>query len=214
MIQITSPERRVSPAELDALIGQHADVRVLDVRTPGEFETAHIPGAYNIPLTDLGDALEELSGVSLRLVVVCQSGSRADTACSRLVAAGLEGVEMLDGGMAAWQRAGGRVRRARHRWDLERQVRLVAGSLVLGSALASIVKPAARVLAGAIGAGLVVAAVTNRCTMGMALAKLPINRPRDVWLDAATTARHLRAGTTPVSPNSDSGAVDGACPAA
>ncbi len=134
----------MSPAELDALIGQHADVRVLDVRTPGEFETAHIPGAYNIPLTDLGDALEELSGVSSRLVVVCQSGSRADAACSTLTAAGVDGVELLDGGMAAWHRSGGRVRRARHRWDLERQVRLVAGSLVLGSVLASIAKPAAR----------------------------------------------------------------------
>jgi len=105
------------------------------------------------------------------------------------------------------------VRRSRHRWDLERQVRLVAGSLVLGSILASIAKPAARFLAGAVGAGLVVAAMTNKCTMGMALAKLPINRPRHLPLDALTTARHLRAGTTPVSPNPSASAVRSTRPA-
>lgn len=214
MTQTNHTPPRVSPAELDTLMSRHADVRVLDVRTAGEFESAHIPGAYNIPLPDLRDALEELSGVSSRLVLVCQTGSRADAACSTLAAAGIAGVELLDGGMAAWERTDGAVRRGGRRWDLERQVRLVAGSLVLGSIFASIAKPAARFFAGAVGAGLVGAAVTNTCTIGMLLAKLPFNRPRHLTLDAATTARHLRAGTTPVSPIPSAGAVRGACPAA
>ena len=54
------------------------------------------------------------------------------------------GVEVLDGGMAAWQRAGLPVRRARAWWEIERQVRLVAGGLVAASILVSVRRPAAR----------------------------------------------------------------------
>ena len=35
-------------------------VRVLDVRTPAEFETSHIPGAHNVPLDTLHEHREEL----------------------------------------------------------------------------------------------------------------------------------------------------------
>lgn len=196
--------RRVSPVELDELLSRHADVRILDVRTPGEFESGHIPGAYNIPLGELPEALEELSDVSARLVVVCQSGSRADAACSTLLDAGVEGAELLQGGMAGWRGAGGSVRTTAARWDLERQVRLVAGSLVLGSILASLRVPGVRFLAGGVGGGLVLAALSNTCTMGMLLSKLPYNRPRQPSPDAATTtARHLRTSSPAPDPAVD-----------
>jgi hypothetical protein len=68
------------------------------------------------------------------------------------------------------------VRTGRGRWDLERQVRLVAGSIVLASVLASVAFPPAKWIAAAIGAGLTVAALSNTCAMGMLLAKLPHNR--------------------------------------
>jgi hypothetical protein len=62
------------------------------------------------------------------------------------------------------------------RWDLERQVRLVAGSIVALSVLASIFVPGFKWVALFIGSGLVFAAVSNTCMMGMLLAKLPYNR--------------------------------------
>uniref|UniRef100_UPI00403FFEEE YgaP family membrane protein n=1 Tax=Streptomyces sp. DSM 41540 TaxID=3448657 RepID=UPI00403FFEEE len=62
------------------------------------------------------------------------------------------------------------------RWDLERQVRLVAGSIVLSSVLGSIASPKLKWVAAAIGAGLTTAALTNTCAMGMMLAKRPYNR--------------------------------------
>lgn len=62
------------------------------------------------------------------------------------------------------------------RWALERQIRLVAGGIVLVSIVFSVWWPGARFVAGAIGLGLTVAAVTDTCLMGKLLMKLPYNR--------------------------------------
>lgn len=45
----------LNPPELEALLLGRSDVRLLDVRTPGEYEAVHIHGAYNIPLDTLGE---------------------------------------------------------------------------------------------------------------------------------------------------------------
>lgn len=80
--------------------------------------------------------------------------------------------------MNAWLAAGGPVERARQaRWSLERQVRFVAGALVLVALLAGIAVPALNYVAGAVGAGL--AALTDICVMGdAARAAAPQPRPR------------------------------------
>ncbi len=88
----------------------------------------------------------------------------------------LANVHVLDGGMTAWQGTGFEVNRGVQRWDLERQVRLAAGSVVLASVLASVVAPKLKWLAGVAGGGLVFAAVSNSCAMGRLLARLPYNR--------------------------------------
>ena len=78
--------------------------------------------------------------------------------------------------MNAWEGQGFTVNRGSQRWDLERQVRLVAGSIVALSILASIFVPGMKWVAFAIGSGLMFAALSNTCMMGMLLAKLPYNR--------------------------------------
>ncbi|CAM2946904.1 rhodanese-like domain-containing protein [Mycobacterium intermedium] len=40
----------IAATELDELLNGENPPRVVDVRTPAEFETAHIPGSYNVPL--------------------------------------------------------------------------------------------------------------------------------------------------------------------
>ena len=79
---------------------------------------------------------------------------------------------------------------------------------MLGSVLASIATPAARFLAGGVGAGLVGAALTNTCAMGTLLARLPYNRTSGET-DHRATARLLKSG----APAPRSGRP-GACPAA
>lgn len=58
---------------------------------------------------------------------------------------------------------------------MDRQVRLVAGSLVLAGILASLRWPKARFLSGAVGGGLTFAALSNTCAMSKVLLKLPYN---------------------------------------
>lgn len=185
---------QIAPPDLEWLLTHHEDVRVLDVRTPGEFETGHIAGAYNLPLGDLAGVIDELREVTDRVVVVCQSGGRADQACQVLRNAGLDGVELLAGGMTAWRAAGLPVRQLDERWAMDRQVRLTAGAIVAATVLASVWFPATRFIAGAVGAGLVFSAVTNTCGMAAVLAKLPYNRPRHLTHPASVTARRLRDG--------------------
>ncbi len=163
--------------ELRDLLNAAASMRVLDVRTPGEFQTAHIAGSYNVPLDLLQEHRDEiLAHLDQQVVLVCRSGQRAAQAEETLRAAGLPNVHILAGGINAWQAEGFAVNRGTARWDLERQVRLVAGSVVLTSVLGSIAMPKLKWVAAAIGGGLTVAALTNTCAMGMALAKLPYNR--------------------------------------
>ncbi|MCK5754087.1 MAG: rhodanese-like domain-containing protein [Mycobacterium sp.] len=167
----------IDSAELNRRLASAAPPRVLDVRTPGEFETVHMPGSYNVPLDLLREHRDEiLAHVDEDVVLVCRSGQRAAQAEETLRKAGLPNVHILDGGITAWQTNGFVVNQRGQRWDLERQVRLVAGLIVAVSILASILVPGLKWVAFAIGAGLTFAAVTNTCAMGMLLAKLPYNR--------------------------------------
>jgi rhodanese-related sulfurtransferase len=173
----TSLPATIDSAELQSLMKSPRPPRVLDVRTPGEFQAAHIPGAYSVPLDLLREHRDEImSHVGQEVVLVCRSGQRATRAEETLRASGLTKVHVLDGGITAWQNRGFAVNRGRQRWDLERQVRLVAGAVVALSVLLSMVVPFAEWIAFAIGTGLTVAALTNTCAMGMLLARLPYNR--------------------------------------
>jgi rhodanese-related sulfurtransferase len=154
-----------------------SEVRVLDVRTPAEFESAHIPGSYNVPLDLLREHRHELTRhLDEEVVLVCRSGARAGQAEQALATSGLPGLRVLEGGMTAWESSGAAVNRGRVTWELERQVRLVAGSIVAAGIAGSTLRPGLKWVAGGVGAGLVVAALTNTCAMGMALARMPWNR--------------------------------------
>lgn len=168
----------ITAAELRTLLESPTAPRIIDVRTPAEFETAHIAGSHNVPL----DVLDKHSGeVARRLrtddvVLVCRSGQRSTKAQALLRNAGLTGGRVLQNGITDWQGHGFDVDRGTPRWDLERQVRLVAGSVVLSSVLGSVAVPRLKWVAAAIGGGLTFAAVTNTCAMATALSKLPYNR--------------------------------------
>ncbi|MDX6757939.1 rhodanese-like domain-containing protein [Streptomyces sp. F8] len=167
----------LTPTALQQLIDSGRGPRVLDVRTPGEFRTVHIPGSYNVPLDTLREHRAELlTHLDEDVVLVCRSGARAAQAEQALAEAGLPNLRVLDGGMMAWEAAGAPVNRGEARWDLERQVRLIAGSIVLVTGVVGVIVPGAHLIGTAIGAGLTFAALSNTCAMGMMLAKLPYNR--------------------------------------
>jgi rhodanese-related sulfurtransferase len=189
---MSAPAATIDSGELHDLLISAASTRVLDVRTPGEFETAHIAGSYNVPLDLLREHRDEIARhLDEQVVLVCHSGQRAQQAEETLRAAGLGNVHILSGGISAWRAKGFAVNRGKPRWDLERQVRLVAGSVVLSSVLGSIAAPKLKWIAAALGGGLAFAALTNTCAMGLALSRLPYNK--GTACDAQTVVSQLIA---------------------
>jgi rhodanese-related sulfurtransferase len=189
----------LTAGELSSLLAERPDVRLLDVRTPAEFESVHIRGAYNVPLDVLGEhAAEICASVDAPVVLVCQSGRRARQAEDALRHAEMANVHVLDGGIAAWLQNGGPVLRGAQRLSLERQVRIAAGSLAaFGGLLALALNPLFAVVPAAIGGGLVFAGATDRCGLAMVLAKLPYNRP--ATCDVPSMVRALTSGLPPAT---------------
>jgi len=176
--------------ELEALLREEPGVRLLDVRTPGEYEAAHLRGSYNVPLDTLGEHAEEIRAhVDEPVVLVCQTGGRARRAEEALRSAGMPNLHVLEGGVSGWISSGRGVNRGAERMSLERQVRIAAGSLVAtGAALALLVSPLWALLPLGVGSGLVFAGVTDTCMMGMLLARLPHNRAATCDVDAMVAA--------------------------
>ena len=180
---------RLDPATVRDWLSGDDGPRLLDVRSPAEFETAHIPGSCNVPLHLLREHRDEISRHLDQVVLVCRTGNRAAQAELVLAETGMTNLHLLDGGILAWQDAGAALKRGRARWDLERQVRLTAGTLVVAGVLGSLALPGLQWFAAAIGAGLAVAAPTNTCLMGNLLSKLPFNRAASCDVD--TVVRQL-----------------------
>jgi hydroxyacylglutathione hydrolase len=81
---------------------------LVDVRTPAAFGTGHVPGSVNI---GLGGQFASWAGTLLPasrpIVIVAEDREQVDEAALRLSRVGLEGLAgYLDGGIAAWDRAG------------------------------------------------------------------------------------------------------------
>jgi hypothetical protein len=116
---------------------------------------------------------------NLPVILICQSGKRA-----RMVAGLLEpcrkDVTVLEGGTAAWRAAGLPVVVSTNtRWSLERQVRLVAGLMILTALLlAATMHRYWLGLAAFVGLGLTFAGATDMCLMAFLLVRMPWNRNR------------------------------------
>ena len=75
----------VTPKEAIVLLERDENVTLLDVRTPQEFQSGHLPHATLIPLDKLETNLDKLSPYKkTRILVYCRSGSRS-VAASRIL---------------------------------------------------------------------------------------------------------------------------------
>jgi rhodanese-related sulfurtransferase len=201
----------LTAGDLAALVRERPDARLLDVRTPGEFEGEHIAGAYNVPLDTLAEHGAEIrAAVAAPVVLICRSGQRARKAEQALRAAGMSNLHVLDGGMMAWTAASHPVLRGAPRMSLERQVRIAAGALTgAGGILALTLNPLFAGLSALVGTGLVIAGATDTCVMGMLLAKLPYNRP--ATCDVGAMVQALTSGAAPNGSRTARAAADLSC---
>lgn len=173
----------ISVNRLAELAGQ-GSVDVIDVRTPIEFRGVRVALACNIPLDSLDPhaVMAQRNGAADQpLYLICGSGSRSSKACQKFMDAGYTNVISVDGGTTAWVDQGLPVVRGKKSISLERQVRIVAGSIVLVSGVLALTTdpPLAGIAAAAaalVGAGLTLAGITDSCMMGTLLAKMPWNQ--------------------------------------
>jgi rhodanese-related sulfurtransferase len=187
----------IDARQLDELLRERPDVRMLDVRTPGEYESVHIAGAYNVPLDTLGEHAEEIrASVDKPVILICQSGNRARQAEAALKECTMRNVHVLEGGVNGWLTLGLPVQQGVKRLTLERQVRIVAGAMAaVGAVLALAVNPLFALVPAFVGSGLIFAGVTDTCGMAMVLSKLSYNRPANCDVPAMVAA--LKAGGAP-----------------
>lgn len=97
--------RNLDPSALRALLQGDQPPLLVDVRSPDEVAHGQLVGARHIPLAELPRRYSEFSPEQ-PLVVYCHSGARSAGACRFLEERGFVHVYHLEGGLAAWLRAG------------------------------------------------------------------------------------------------------------
>jgi rhodanese-related sulfurtransferase len=181
----TNPSKVFPPtieaAEVVRLRSEGKAGELIDVRSRAEFAEIHAEGARLVPLDELDPTVvvgARRGSCAEPVYVICRSGARAAKACEAFRAAGFPNVVSVEGGTTAWEQAGLPVVRGQRKViSLERQVRMAAGLLVLiGVLLGWGVHPLFYSICALIGSGLIFAAITDWCGMGLLLARMPWNQ--------------------------------------
>ena len=96
--------KEVEVVELNNMLEGEEAIRVIDVRQPAEIAAGTVPKAEAMPMHTIPLRMSELSKDD-KLVLVCRSGARSNSACSTLRKNGFENVFNLKGGVLAWSSA-------------------------------------------------------------------------------------------------------------
>ena len=182
----------ISPLRLHALRDEGKTIKLIDVRSAAEYRAGHVAGAKLIPLDELtvdslaADGLYDDAGREFPVYLTCQAGLRSQQAAERLIGAGFHNVAVLEGGTQGWQNAGLPINRCGYAISLERQVQIAIGMLLLlkvifGFTISELFFAAIPV----IGAGLIVAGLTNWCGLSRLVALMPWNQNRNCSEQAA-----------------------------
>ncbi|NQT33295.1 MAG: MBL fold metallo-hydrolase [Candidatus Omnitrophica bacterium] len=169
--------KMVTPSEVKELASRDSEVQLLDVRSPLEYSEMHIKDSVNIPIDMLLSKVKELSESGKSYIVFCRTGNRSPMAADMLLQSGIRSVRIMEGGTIRWKKERFPVIEGAGGISLERQVRIIAGSLVLtGIILAWLVNLAFIWISVWVSCGLIFAGITNSCLMGILLMKLSYNK--------------------------------------
>jgi rhodanese-related sulfurtransferase len=91
----------ITMPELKQLLQADPTVKVIDVRSPEEFQTGSIPGAINIPTNHVMAQKQQFQS-DQPVYIVCQSGTRSKLVVLTLQAQGIQNLVNVTGGMNAW----------------------------------------------------------------------------------------------------------------
>jgi thioredoxin len=93
----------VKPEEAAALLARRR-ITFVDTRDPVVWQRVHLPGAKNIPATEVEQRLAELHMLPASPVLYCRSGDITKDLAAKLAAQGVP-VSFLEGGLLAWEAA-------------------------------------------------------------------------------------------------------------
>jgi rhodanese-related sulfurtransferase len=101
MVEQGKPFSDMSAAEAEKFIAGAQNAVVIDVRTPSEYQSGHIPGAKLIPLDEIETRYVEIPKAET-ILVVCQGGTRSAAACEILSQKGFVNLVNIFDGTASW----------------------------------------------------------------------------------------------------------------
>ncbi len=95
----------VAPSRATRL-ANHEEAVFIDARPSKDFESAHLPGAYSVPATEVDNHLKQLEKLRERPVIVYdERGFEAERVAKKLKQNGFTNLYSIDGGLAAWRKA-------------------------------------------------------------------------------------------------------------
>ena len=96
----------VTPQQVHELqVKKDPSLLVIDVRSAEEYAAGHVPGAVNIPYDQVASRLAEIPK-DKDVVLYCRSGRRSGLAAETLEANGYKDLQLLQGDMPGWEKAG------------------------------------------------------------------------------------------------------------
>lgn len=167
--------QNITAKELVARLESGEKLRLVDVRTPVEFNRGHVPEAVNVPLGSFNGSIPDISAEET-VVMMCQHGMRSKAAC-RQVEGAYSNLFNLVGGYPAWKAAQTPARsHPTLSRRMDRQAHFFAGTLItLAFLLSHFVNPNWIYLATLPAFGLLLDALTGFCPITVVLKKAPWN---------------------------------------
>jgi len=172
-------KKEISVHELHEIIktDELENYAIVDVRSSGEYKTARIENAINIPLHELNKRKSELEKYDT-VFLYCRSGGRSGKGCEKIQSLKEAKVVNVIGGLLEWEAEGFLLKRGKKaKLSILRQVHIVAGSLILtGVVLSNFLAYQWIFLSGFVGLGLLFAGLSGWCGMAHLLVRMPWNK--------------------------------------
>ncbi len=165
--------------ELHEKLENKENLTLIDVREYAEFTNGRIKSSRHIPLNSLGKLHEE-KDTSETIYLISQKSNRSEAAQNMLKIIGFDNAIKVSGGLDAWKQAGFETEKDNEGpWELERQVNLIAGILViLGVILGLSLHWSFVLLSAVVGLILAFEAITKTDLTRQLILKIPWNQKK------------------------------------